>query len=196
MLIAGHRVRAHITVDDARGVHLLAHQTLHTAHIGQRGMRRVDDRLDGLQDLGHRYKRIAQHEHIRLGLHKFFEGVFAIDAGASRGLVRVCAVVPCADLAACGAQTHRERTADESETDDAYMLWAFDAVGGDRRQGGCDFNRGRRRWRGGVCFYHSSSFLMDASPCHASCKVPALHRTPPCGSIHSSTGGCGRSWRG
>ena len=96
------------------------------------------ERGQGGEDCGHRLERIAQHDHIRLGIHEFGERALAENAiGFGLG-VGVRAMVPRDDAHAALGQAACERATDQSESDDSD------------------------------CIYHSSSFLASSVYCQPS----------------------------
>ena len=80
--------------------------------------------------------------------------------------IRVWPVIPGRHLHAIGVESARQRSADQSQSDDADPL------------------------------YHSNSLRAFCAVCQSDVEAEESNRTPPSGSIHESTGGFGRSLRG
>ena len=137
--VAGHRMGADVALPQPGSLDLIADHALDRAHVGERGVRMIaHERGQGGEDCGHRLERIAQHDHIRLGIHEFGERALAENAiGFGLG-VGVRAMVPRDDAHAALGQAACERAADQSESDDSD------------------------------CIYHSSSFLASSVYCQPS----------------------------
>ena len=79
--VAGHRMGADVALPQPGSLDLIADHALDRAHVGERGVRMVaHERGQGGEDCGHRLERIAQHDHIRLGIHEFGERALAENA--------------------------------------------------------------------------------------------------------------------
>ena len=210
---SSHRMGAHIAVPQTRGDDLLPHQGFYTADIGQGGRRAVDNRGKPGEHLWHGFQRIAQYDEIGActGMPgEFLERGHAYDAVPSGLFIRVRAVVPRNHPIPVGRQMACQGATDQAQSDNAdrhtrlvcHRIRLPSSFCRIRRIGrgvrrACDALRmAAREPPPGIITHHSNSLAASTLLSHASGMAWGSKHTPPCGNIHSLTGGFGRSLRG